>query len=90
MDEIEAFYKMYFRGDLSIVQLCVKVAATSPALSDPSDRLRYKAIVLQFWYDFIQRQIQMKTSVSPADKMSLDNFLLIVLHYARIKSEYGE
>jgi len=85
MDDIEKHYAKYFKGELTIHQLS---NLTTRVVSDSSDR--YRVIVKDFWLDLVAKQVLMETSTRPGSQIPPQDFLQMMLHYIRIKREYGE
>lgn len=93
MEQVEARYDAYFQGRISIHQL---IATVPIKIADREDAQwhvgTYRQIVIKFW-EHVVRQLQiLETTTKPKlnDILIENDFLHMMIHYIRIKSEYGE
>ncbi len=81
MKEIKNIYDSYFCGNISINDLNLILYIMKIDINNIDVNI-YKKIVGDFWNDLSKKQIQAESD--PSD------FLQIIIHYVKIKQQYGE
>jgi hypothetical protein len=89
MEQVEAQNTAYFHGRISIHQL-MEMVPIKMVDQDGAIKWRYPIIVKRFWEHIVRQMELLGKTADPNEVMTPNDFLQTMIHYIRIKSEYGE